>query len=139
MIQALTARLLEAVPSLNHPVVNAATKVDPNKALRVARSWAYPKQVLYFLSSFIALVTLLHYSSLSYRYATRKRVYTSAQRTSSSLRRLPLAVLDSLKAIAFRWTIPVGSNFSLNLAEVGVTIGYIAVLLSWTFVNSECS
>lgn len=116
--------------------VVAARAVDPDKAIRIPRFFSYPKQVLYLVSSFIALVSLCHFISLAYRYAIRNRTY-SATRRPSALRRFPTAVIDSLRAIAFRWTVPIGASYTLNLAEVGMTLGYTGVLLSWTFVNSN--
>ncbi|KAF8881834.1 ferric reductase NAD binding domain-containing protein [Gymnopilus junonius] len=103
--------------------------------LRNARFISYPKQVAYLIASFIALVSLCHLISVAHRYATRKRVY-SGKRTSASLSRIPPALVDSITALTMRWTIHIGSSYSLNLAEVGLVIGYIGVLLSWTFVNT---
>ncbi|KAF8961720.1 ferric reductase NAD binding domain-containing protein, partial [Flammula alnicola] len=96
----------------------------------------YPKQIIYLLASFTALVSLCHFLSLGYRYATRNRVYAAKKKTAISLRRLPAAVADSARAVTFRWTLALGSSYTLNLAGVFLTLGYIAVLLTWTFVNS---
>jgi ferric-chelate reductase len=117
----------------------APAPVDPNKAIRIARFFAYPKQILYLLASFIFLVSLLHYLALAHRYFTRRRVYPERKATDAqhvSWGRLPAAVVDSLRALAFRWTVPLGFGYTLNLAEVGLTVGYIGVLFTWTFVNS---
>ncbi|KAF8903885.1 ferric reductase NAD binding domain-containing protein [Gymnopilus junonius] len=106
-----------------------------DKTLRVARSFAYPKQILYLIASFIALVSLCHIISVAFRYATRKRVY-SGKRASASVSRLPIALVDSIQALTMRWTIHLGSSYMFNFAEVGVVIGYMGVLFSWTFVNT---
>ncbi|KAH9475881.1 putative ferric reductase transmembrane component [Psilocybe cubensis] len=121
--------------SFSAPGIVASRAVDPDKAIRVPRFFSYPKQVLYLVASFIALVSLSHFISLAYRYAIRNRVYSSPRRPSP-FRRFPIAVIDSLRAIAFRWTVPIGASYTLNLAEVGMTLGYTGVLLSWTFVNT---
>ncbi|KAJ3493941.1 hypothetical protein NLJ89_g10910 [Agrocybe chaxingu] len=126
----------------SHLVHRAATAAPVNidKVLRVARSWAYPKQVLYLLASFISLVALCNRLSFAYRYLTRKRTspttFSVGQRTGISLLRLPLALVDTFQALAFRWTIPIGRWYTLNLTEVGLAAAYVGILLSWTFVNT---
>ncbi|CAA7270026.1 unnamed protein product [Cyclocybe aegerita] len=100
-------------------VHRAATAAPANvdKVLRVARSWAYPKQVLYLLASFISLVVLCNRLSFAYQYLTRKRTYRQCKPTDW-------------------WTIPIGRWYTLNLTEVGLTAAYVGILLSWTFVNT---
>jgi hypothetical protein len=104
--------------------------------LQKPRALAYPKHVLYFIAGFIALVSLYHFLSMFYSFITRKRVYGWKKRTTMSFTRLPAAVADSFRTLAFRWTIPVGSSQELNLVEVGLSLGYIAILFTWTFANS---
>ena len=113
-------------------ILHRATDHD----LRNARILAYPKQVLYFVVSFIALISLCHFLSMFYHFIFQKRIHEWKRRTNVSLTRLPAAVADSFRALAFRWTVPVGSSHELNFAEVGLTLGYMAVLYTWTFVNS---
>ena len=112
--------------------LHRATDHDIHKA----RNLAYPKQTLYFIASFIALISLCHFLSMFYHFIFRKRIHEWKRRTTVSLTRLPAAVADSFRALAFRWTVPVGSSHELNFAEVGLTLGYMAVLYTWTFVNS---
>ena len=104
--------------------------------LQNARILAYPKQVLYLVASFIALISLYHFFSMFYHFIIRKRVHEWKRRTTLSLTRLPAAVTDSFRTLAFRWTVPVGSSHELNFVEVGLTLAYMAVLYTWTFVNS---
>jgi hypothetical protein len=103
---------------------------------RNARLLTYPKQVVYFIVSFIALISLCHFLSMFYHFIIRNRIHEWKRRTSVSLTRLPAAVADSFRALAFRWTIPVGSSHELNFVEVGLTFAYMAVLYTWAFVNS---
>ena len=103
--------------------------------LQNARILEYPKQVAYFIASFIAFISLCHFFSLIYKFIPRKRVYGSSQRTPLSFTRVPAAVSESFRTLVFRRTIPFGLNHELNLAEVGLTLGYMAVLFTWTFVN----
>jgi ferric-chelate reductase len=101
-----------------------------------ARNVAYPNQIIYLIASFIALISLCHFSSMFYHFIFRKRVYEWNRRTTVSLTRLPAAVADSFRTLAFRWTVPVGSSHELNFAEVGLTLAYMAVLYTWAFINS---
>ncbi|KAF8809134.1 hypothetical protein BYT27DRAFT_7222686 [Phlegmacium glaucopus] len=117
----------------------AAFKAVTSKADKVlfkARNFSYPKQILYLVASFIALISLCHFLSMLHRFITRNKVYLWNRRTTVSLPRLPAVIVDSFRTIAFRWTVPVGSSHELNFAEVGLTLGYMAVIFSWTFVNT---
>ena len=104
--------------------------------LENARFLSYPKQVLFLIASFIALISLCHFFSMFYHFIIRKRIHEWKRRTTVSLTRLPAAVADSFRALAFRWTVPVGSSHELNFVEVGLTFAYMAVLYTWAFVNS---
>ncbi|KAF4618192.1 hypothetical protein D9613_011676 [Agrocybe pediades] len=120
-------------------IIAAAAAVDPDKAIRVARFFSYPKQAMYLIASFIALVSICHHISLVYRYARRARSYpatTSHRAAAPRMHRLPTALADSAKALAFRWTVPLGPSFQLNIVEVFVTAAYIAVLFTWTLINT---
>ena len=132
------------VPSLNFiaravsspSLGNVHAVVNPDRILRNARTVEYPKQAIYFIASFIALVSLCHFISLGNRYSTRNRASEAQRSTSISASRLPAALVDTFRAVFFRWTIPLAWSFTLNLAELGLTLGYIGVLFSWSFVNS---
>ena len=65
----------------------------------------------------------------------RNRIHEWKRRTTLSLTGLLAAVADSFCALAFRWTVPVGSSHELNFVEVGLTLSYMAVLCTWAFVN----
>ena len=102
----------------------------------MANFLTYPKQVVYFIVSFIALISICHFLSMLYHFIIRRRIHKWKRRTTVSLTRLPAAVADSFRALAFRWTVPVGSSHELNFVEIGLTLGYMAVLYTWAFVNS---
>ena len=108
---------------------------DTDDDLQNARILTYPKQVLYLIASFIALISLCHFLSLFYHSIIRKRSHEWKRRTTVSLTRLPAAAADSFRTLAFRWTVPVGSSHELNFVEMGLTLAYMAVLFTWTFVN----
>ncbi|KAF8998384.1 ferric reductase NAD binding domain-containing protein [Cyathus striatus] len=115
----------------------AAAPVDPDKVIRVARFFSYPKQVLYFVASFIALISLFHFASLAFTYATRKRALKPfSPRSSVSVLRLPKAVSELFRIVAFRCVVPVGSSYTLNVAEVFLAAAYMATLFTWTLVNT---
>jgi hypothetical protein len=56
-----------------------------------------------------------------------------------SLRRLPAAIVDTLRAIVFRWSIPVplGKHYTINIMEVFLTAVYIVICFTWTMINSK--
>ena len=109
---------------------------DTDEDLELARSLAYPEQVIYFIVSFIALISLCHFLSMFYHFIIRRRIHEWKSRTAASLTRLPAAVADSFRTLAFRWTDPFGSSHELNFVEVGLTLAYIAILFTWALVNS---
>jgi hypothetical protein len=136
--QNMVAALKTLANSLSSfPPVSLAVTPNLDRAIRKARTVSYPKYVLYYIAGFIALMSLSHFLSLGYRYATRNRASNARLRTSISVFRLPAALVDSLRALVFRWTVPVGSSFTLSLAELTLALCYIALLFSWTFVGSR--
>jgi ferric-chelate reductase len=97
----------------------------------------YPKYVWSCVGSFIALVVVCRFVGL---LGMRRRLVPSPSASSSRrdviyYRRLPAAIMHTFRAIAFRWTISLGDSYTFNVAEVFLTAAYIAILLSWTFVN----
>ncbi|KAF9528715.1 ferric reductase NAD binding domain-containing protein [Crepidotus variabilis] len=114
----------------------ASVAANPDKTLRVARSWDYPKRFIWLIVGCIALLSIVNFVSLAWRYFTRGRSYSSPARHAVSITRIPAAAVDTIQALAFRWTIPVGTSFSINFLEFGVCVSYVAALLSWTFANT---
>lgn len=114
---------------------------DPNSILSNARDTSYPNQVWWFLASFIALVSLYHFTALLFS-RNHKSARTDPEQTTDistnkiSLRRLPSAIQETVSILLYRYTVPLGNNNRLNWAEISVVTGYIIVVLTWTFVNS---
>ncbi|KAI0828500.1 iron reductase [Trametes gibbosa] len=122
--------------------------VDPNRAIRAGHNKEYPREVWWFVASFIALVAL----SRSLSWATSKllsgRRPTAAQKTKDaeagvtpparrfSWRNVPLTVVNAYRVVAFRWTLQIGKSYTLNLAEVFITVAYVVGLFTWEFVNT---
>lgn len=102
-----------------------------DKQLLVARADLYPKEVVWAIAGLIAVVSLFHLLNLFYNLLTRP-----AKRGAVSLRRIPLAVADVTRSVAFRWTISFGSSYTLNLAEVTLTAAYISLLFVFALVNT---
>ena len=106
--------------------------------LENARTLAYPKQVVYLVTSFIVvLISLCHFFSIfsGYHFIIRRRIHEWKRRTTVSLTRLPAVValfVHSLLGGQF----PKGSSHELNFVEEGLTLAYMTVLYTWTFVNS---
>lgn len=117
-----------------------ATPAD--RALANHYNEEYAKQVWWLVASFLLLIGITNYGSI----ALRKLFPGKAQpadvevdgrvvRHTASIRRLPLAVANAYRVLAFRTTLTAGP-FSLNLAEVALTIAYIVALFVWSFINS---
>lgn len=122
--------------------------VNPDQVLARSRTKAYPHQVWFFLASFIFLATVANVLSILYRRIARRRISptavadpeksgeTAPARHGSSLRRLPSAIANLYRVVAYRWTLEIGQSYTLNLAEVFVTIAYIIVIFGWEFINT---
>ncbi|KAK0439364.1 iron reductase [Armillaria borealis] len=121
--------------------VVAAQTVDPDRVIRIGRAAEYPKQVWYFIASSVALVSLCHCLSLVYTYTRTLKPASKgiAPRGRVSLLRLPHALVELFRIVSFRCTIPVGQSHSLNVAEVFLTAAYIAVVFTWSLINSTAT
>jgi hypothetical protein len=118
----------------------AITQAD--KALANQRNAEYAYQVWGLVAPVLFLVGVIHYGSFalgmlfpSKRKAADVEADGRVVRHGVSIRRLPLAIVNAYRVLAFRMTLTIGP-FSLNLTEVALTIVYIAALFVWTFVNS---
>ncbi|KAI0316314.1 ferric reductase NAD binding domain-containing protein [Amylostereum chailletii] len=132
------------VPPLLVPSLSQKALKSIDKVLRIDRAADYPKQVWYFLACFIFLVGLVNHLSLL-SFHRRRRTSTkpdaeshhAAPARAISYRRLPLAVVNAWRIVAFRSHIRIGSSYSLNLAEIFMTATYITILFVWTLHNSD--
>lgn len=126
--------------------VNAARSVDPDHAREIVFSGLHTKYLWWSIASFIALISLLQLTSyLHNTIAGRRRnssgraqdpeLAGSARRHHFSLSRLPVAIVNTYRIVAFRYTIGIGS-YTLNLAEVFLTVAYIVMLFALAFSNS---
>ena len=118
----------------------AATAAD--KVIANQYNDEYAHQVWWLVAPFLFLIGAIHYGSIALRKffpGEKKPVDVEADgrvvRHASSFRWLPLTVANAYRVVAFRTALTIGP-FSLNLAELALTIAYIAVLYVWSFVNS---
>ncbi|KAG1870856.1 ferric reductase NAD binding domain-containing protein [Suillus subluteus] len=104
----------------------------------------YPEQVWYAIAAFLFIVGCFQWGSFVHSKFARRRHYESDEETAItngihqkfSLRRIPLAVINFYRVVAFRWTLEIGQSYTLNMAEVFVTVAYIALLLTYAFINT---
>ena len=105
----------------------------------------YPEEAWFCLSVFLAIIGLFQWGLVLHsKVARQRRPQKDADEESTrstrsagwSLARLPLAVVNIFRVVAFRWTLEFGS-YDLKVAEVFLTLAYIAFLLTWTFVGGE--
>lgn len=121
---------------------------NPDKVYRLQRNNGYPIQIWYLLATLILLVAVFQAASCLHAKLARRKQRDIDQESNSRAnvltlhpRRIPLAILNTYRVIAFRWTlnIKIGQTYTLNLAEVFLTIVYIIAIFTWTFINSESS
>ncbi|EED82571.1 hypothetical iron reductase [Postia placenta Mad-698-R] len=123
-----------------------ATKAATDKTLRVFRAKRYPEEMWWFVACFIATVALFQFGSwvalkLGRKFGSKSNgdAESGAQPAPRrfSIRHIPRAIINTYRIIAFRWTLHIGSWYTLNLAEVFVTCAYIIGLFIWEFINSS--
>lgn len=132
--------------SFRPTVEAAASPANPDRALCVYYTVQYTKELWWTIAGFTALVAMVQLASYIHtKSAGRKRKVDvvdperSGTPTSRrlSLRRLPSAIVNAYRIIAFRWTLGFGS-YTLNFAEAFLTVAYIVMLFTWNFINSTC-
>jgi predicted ferric reductase len=117
---------------------------DADLTLLINQNSEYPDQVWYTIAAFLSVVGFFQWGSfLHSKFARRERhefdeetAITNGGHQKFSLRRIPLAIINFYRVIAFRWTLEIGQSYTLNMAEVCVTMAYIALLLIYAFINT---
>ncbi|KAH9855455.1 iron reductase [Lenzites betulinus] len=133
--------------SLSAAAPHSGPPMDPNRAIRAGHNTEYPREVWWFIASFIALVALFQFLSWatsklsSGRPAAAKGAKDAEAGVTPPARRfswrnIPLTLVNAYRVVAFRWTLQIGQSYTLNLAEVFITVGYIVALFTWEFVNT---
>ncbi|TFK45843.1 hypothetical protein OE88DRAFT_1085175 [Heliocybe sulcata] len=131
---------------MNSPAGSPAMPKGPtDKTIRVALAVLYSKEIWYTMGGSIALIMICHWGSVVLSKCTHwsrtpiddvERRSIAARRGSTSLRRLPLALVNLWRVMAFRCTIQIGKSYSLCLADVFCTMAYIAVIFTFALVNT---
>jgi ferric-chelate reductase len=135
----------------------AATPSAADIALKEVQSRKYVKDLWIVLGSVIACLTVIRALRLAFAYLlSSKRVNPPAASAPASpvekvdpealnapssnqvsLRRIPTALASAFRVIAFRLNIPLGLGSKATIAELVFVLGYIAVMLTLLFVDSE--
>ncbi|KAJ4488390.1 ferric reductase NAD binding domain-containing protein [Lentinula aciculospora] len=116
---------------------------NPDKAIRIERANDYPHEVWFFLACLIGLVAVFRLLSFVFSKLSKRNGRSSGDSEKGSsqpkavmnIRNLPLALVNCYRVVAFRFTFDFGS-YSLNLAEILLTMMYMAALFTWTFINT---
>lgn len=119
----------------------------------------YTKQLIYFISSVIALLTVINvFLIIWHRVSAQKQQHKTNELTQdspddihvkhqqienaggprrgkNSIRRIPLAILNTVRALSNRYTVPIGFGFRFSLLEIIITIIYCTAVFVWTFIN----
>jgi hypothetical protein len=136
-----TSNVLYLIVLLSFGMLAAAvpqvSKADSHRAALQADM--YPTRAWACVGGFIAFISVCHIISLFGLIGRRAlpRDAASRNRNTIQLGRLPAAAIHIFRVIAFRWTISLGGSYTLNLAEVFMTAGYIAILFAWSFANCK--
>ncbi|KAI0746278.1 iron reductase [Daedaleopsis nitida] len=116
--------------------------------IRVHYNQIYPHHLWWLIATFIALIAISQLASWaistrSSRAPLRKEAtdaeigrYPPASNRRFSWRHLPSALANAFRVVAFRWSLNIGTSYTLNFAEVAVTCAYIIALFTWTFINT---
>ncbi|TFK53328.1 iron reductase [Heliocybe sulcata] len=117
-----------------------------DKTLRVGRAKAYPKEIWWFIVCLIFTVALCHVGNLllskirQWRQSSSKADPEGQGRTvrrgTGSITRIPLALVNLYRVVAFRCTLQIGSSYSVCLADVFLTCTYIAIIFGWALTNT---
>lgn len=105
-----------------------------------------PEQAWFSLCIFLAVVGIFQWGSVLYSKVVKQRrpqkspdeesTHMSNASGGWSLARLPLAVVNVFRVVAFRWTLEFGT-YDLKVADIVLTLAYIAFLFGWTFNGGE--
>ncbi|KAG1894070.1 ferric reductase NAD binding domain-containing protein [Suillus fuscotomentosus] len=117
-----------------------------DKSLRSTRNQLYPQQASYCIRLFIFIIAIFQWIPFFHsKFAGRRQTSNASDPEHASVhrrhhafswRRIPLGLVNAYRVISFRWTLEFGKSYTLNMAEVFVTVAYIVFLFVWTFINT---
>ncbi|KAF9498476.1 hypothetical protein BDN71DRAFT_1385581 [Pleurotus eryngii] len=137
--------------SPKNALTTMASSSAADRATRDALEAKSVQELWYILASVIGLLAFLRLArALLSNAPTVGRVETGkltekgdAEQQSnpptgqSSLRRLPNAIVAAFKIVAFRWSIPIGPQATMSVAELTFILGYITVIFVREFVQTR--
>jgi hypothetical protein len=136
-----TSNVLSLIVLLSFGMLAAAVPTVSQADLDRAAFQAdlYPTRAWACVGGFIAFVSVCHVISLFGLIGRQAPPHDAASRNRNAIQlgRLPAAAMHTFRVIAFRWTVSLGGSYTLNLAEVFMTAGYIAILFAWSFANCK--
>ncbi|EPQ51513.1 hypothetical protein GLOTRDRAFT_132881 [Gloeophyllum trabeum ATCC 11539] len=99
----------------------------------------YPIQTWYAWAAVIGLATLVNVLSrlisLVNRYASSKTKNAGTGRPA--LWRVPLALANAWRVVAYRSTVNFGWGYTMNVLEFFLTVSYLSAILAWAFAHSS--
>ncbi|KAF8555031.1 iron reductase [Imleria badia] len=105
-----------------------------------------PEQAWFSLCIFFAVVGIFQWGSVLHSKVVKQRrprkspdeesTHTSSTNGGRSLARLPIVAVNVFRVVAFRWTLEFGT-YDLKVADIFLTLTYVAFLLGWTFEGAE--
>lgn len=136
-------------PPTQIDITVGSQKPDPDRTIRVHHADTYPLVVWYWLACLIFLASVINITTLVISHVRDRRLRRRLAQSSSSisaqeppklrgsidLLRLPQALTETFRAFSFRWTIPIGRSYSLNVAEVLLMAMHIALCLTLSYIN----
>ncbi|KAF7433186.1 hypothetical protein PC9H_005135 [Pleurotus ostreatus] len=137
--------------SPKNALATMASSSAADRAVRDALEAKSVQELWYILASVIGLLAFLRVArDLASNAPTVGRAETGeltekgdAEQQSnsptgkSSLRRLPNAIVAAFKIVAFRWSIPIGPQATMSVAELTFILGYITVIFVREFVQTR--
>lgn len=126
------------------PAMSSSPPLDA--VIAAARNQLYPQQLWWFLATFIGIVAVGQFiswvSSCLFSpcpppVPEKRDVEGRASTRRFSWSRLPVAIVNHFRVIAFRNTVDVGEKYTFTYAEVFITIVYIVAVFTWEFSYSE--
>lgn len=137
------------------PVVDATVSTAAQRTLKAEQQKLYVMQFWIFLASVIALVALVRAVTyaLSRLFRVDRRILEATlthdtekgdrnvasrqQLEPVALRRIPIALVQFFRIIAFRTTIPIGFSAVASISELTFICGYITAMFVWLLINSK--
>ncbi|KIK90705.1 hypothetical protein PAXRUDRAFT_151340 [Paxillus rubicundulus Ve08.2h10] len=130
---------------MNNPTsILARAGVVADSTIRIRRNKHYPMEAWYCIGLFLFFIGVFQWTSILRSKLARRRsirggdpeVTAGPHPRKFAFSRIAVGLTNAYRVIAFRWTLEFGESYTLNMAEVFVTIAYIVFLYVWAFTNT---